>query len=113
MKKILIGILIFAGILAIAGYFYGYDKIGKQYTALSSANAAYKNGDWKEMYAYELGKQAFIYGYPAVYYANLEHENLIQFQWESMNYSPIDCPQLPKINTVVPPIEIRLIRSLS
>ena len=29
--------------------------------------------DWKEEYAYHTGIQAFVYGYPAIYYANLRY----------------------------------------
>ena len=71
MKKGLKIIFAVIALLLIGAYFYGYEKISRQYTALSSANKEYKNGDWRELYAYEVGKQAFIYGYPAVYYANV------------------------------------------
>ena len=74
MKKFFIFLfvlLILFGIGTIAAYFYGFEKFKRQATAVLSENREYKNGDWKEMYAYEVGKQAFIYGYPAVYYANI------------------------------------------
>jgi hypothetical protein len=73
MKKLIIGLLILIGIGTIAAYFYGFEKLGRQMTALKSQNLEYKNGDWREMYAYEIGKQAFIYGFPAVYLANLRY----------------------------------------
>lgn len=39
-------------------------------TPISSSNTEM---DWKEEYAYLIGKQAYIYGYPALYYANLRY----------------------------------------
>ncbi len=80
MKKLLYGIFYGLSLTYIAVDIYGieklkglvnFEKLGRQITALKSMNREYKNGDWREMYAYEVGKQAFIYGYPAVYYANL------------------------------------------
>ena len=73
MKKLLYALTTIICLGAIAAYFYGFEKLGRQLTALKSQNREYKNGDWREMYAYEVGKQAFIYGYPAVYYANIRY----------------------------------------
>lgn len=73
MKKFLYTFIAIVGIGFIAAYFYGFEKLQRQATALKSMNREYKNGDWREMYAYEVGKQAFIYGYPAVYYANVRY----------------------------------------
>ena len=73
MKKILYTLIVFIGIGLVAAYFYGFEKIKRQATALMSANGEYKTGDWKELYAYEVGKEAFIYGYPALYWANIRH----------------------------------------
>ena len=73
MKKVLFGIVFFVIALIFGGYFYGFNKLGKQITALRSANKEYAKGDWRELYAYEVGKQAFIYGYPAMYWSNIRY----------------------------------------
>ena len=73
MKKLFIALLVLAVIGTIAAYFYGFEKLNRQITALKSANREYANGDWKELYAYEVGKQAFIYGYPAMYWSNVRY----------------------------------------
>lgn len=73
MKKILYFLLAILLLGTIAAYFYGFEKLNRQITALKSANREYATGDWRELYAYEVGKQAFIYGYPAMYWSNVRY----------------------------------------
>ncbi|MFT5883573.1 MAG: hypothetical protein ACI9IP_000012 [Arcticibacterium sp.] len=98
MKKALKIILALVILLGVTVYFYGFEKIGRQYTALKSENKEYKNGDWKEMYAYELGKQAFIYGFPAVYYANVRYRFIEKPEGPiSMNVNELFANRMPAL----------------
>ena len=73
MRKFFIALLAIIVLGVVAAYFYGFEKLGRQITALRSANPEYAKGDWRELYAYEVGKDAVIYGYPAMYWSNIRY----------------------------------------
>lgn len=47
--------------------------------------------DWRAEYAYTIGEQAFVYGFPYIYYAQLRHDWVTQLRNPStIPYAPVD-----------------------
>lgn len=54
--------------------------------SVAPASSAQTVAPWNEEFAYLTGMQAYIYGYPAIYYANL------RYQWVESGKGPIQMP---------------------